>query len=293
MAGFCINGPQCKFGHPKFELPKDDTGVTRVRAVVCHKCGQEGHKAYACPQAIIVGPQSASMPLQSSMSDDHPRPPSQPPSLPHRPPMPPPATPAIRTIPVHDSTSPVDSPVSATLPAQVMPGTGAPVPGRGRGLPAHVPQPGEPGFAPRPLDSVRCFKCGALGHYANRCPNPRRYADPRYTGGYNGPIEESAQGMEVEAASTVPSAVPDHHPPPPPPPPPLVPATHVVPSAPLSRPPMPVPAMDFDYSRGDFFEEQPPPPYWGHPMPPRSPFFRPPMPPPMYRRPPGPPNFYY
>ncbi len=57
LAGFCPDGPQCKFGHPKYELPRDDTGTTGATAyvkrprtpMVCHKCGAAGHKVMNCP----------------------------------------------------------------------------------------------------------------------------------------------------------------------------------------------------------------------------------------------------
>lgn len=51
VSGFCLDGPTCKFMHPRFELPpasemmqKDMTKLV----VICHFCGDAGHKAMYC-----------------------------------------------------------------------------------------------------------------------------------------------------------------------------------------------------------------------------------------------------
>lgn len=56
--GFCPDGPSCKFGHPQWDatLPQSDDsgppGVVRMNAnLICHTCGQPGHKAQFCPSA--------------------------------------------------------------------------------------------------------------------------------------------------------------------------------------------------------------------------------------------------
>jgi hypothetical protein len=61
MIGFCPDGPLCKLGHPKYELPRlsgdDPNSQSRLRTrtpVVCHKCGVAGHKAANCPDAPRV-----------------------------------------------------------------------------------------------------------------------------------------------------------------------------------------------------------------------------------------------
>ncbi len=64
LAGFCPDGPDCRFGHPKFELPDDQGGSTdepRARQgkrtpIICHKCGQVGHKAAHCSNPALELP---------------------------------------------------------------------------------------------------------------------------------------------------------------------------------------------------------------------------------------------
>jgi len=67
MIGFCPDGPLCKLGHPKYELPRlsgdDPNSQSRLRTrtpVVCHKCGVAGHKAANCPDAPRVSFSSSS-----------------------------------------------------------------------------------------------------------------------------------------------------------------------------------------------------------------------------------------
>lgn len=70
-AGFCPDGPACKFGHPQWEAPLlflnspagqaggggalagGESGPHSFRPnmqLICHTCGQPGHKASFCPQ---------------------------------------------------------------------------------------------------------------------------------------------------------------------------------------------------------------------------------------------------
>ncbi|KAJ3027055.1 UNVERIFIED_CONTAM: RNA-binding component of cleavage and polyadenylation factor [Siphonaria sp. JEL0065] len=67
VTGFCPKGPECPFGHPKFELPNlnddgDKTGAQTggqastgafnpnyKKEVMCYKCKQQGHIAINCP----------------------------------------------------------------------------------------------------------------------------------------------------------------------------------------------------------------------------------------------------
>ena len=49
MKGFCPNGPNCQFGHPKYELPtvgKRNSGSSM--ATFCALCGKPGHIASSC-----------------------------------------------------------------------------------------------------------------------------------------------------------------------------------------------------------------------------------------------------
>ncbi|XP_041364556.1 cleavage and polyadenylation specificity factor subunit 4-like isoform X2 [Gigantopelta aegis] len=49
LNGFCIEGPDCAFKHPKHDLPTPDP-LERLRkaSIVCHFCGESGHKAIHC-----------------------------------------------------------------------------------------------------------------------------------------------------------------------------------------------------------------------------------------------------
>ena len=53
LAGFCIKGPACTLGHPKFEVTTDN-GTNLPRSVVCARCGNSGHIAANCPEAVSV-----------------------------------------------------------------------------------------------------------------------------------------------------------------------------------------------------------------------------------------------
>lgn len=49
LCGFCPDGPECKFMHPKFDLPIQDPAQQAKKAnIVCHYCGEAGHKAISC-----------------------------------------------------------------------------------------------------------------------------------------------------------------------------------------------------------------------------------------------------
>jgi len=56
LAGFCPDGPNCTSGHPKYELPVEDTMVTKDGTVVtakrtplmCTRCGNLGHTSSYC-----------------------------------------------------------------------------------------------------------------------------------------------------------------------------------------------------------------------------------------------------
>ncbi|XP_067671047.1 cleavage and polyadenylation specificity factor subunit 4-like [Haliotis asinina] len=47
--GFCIEGPSCKYQHPKFDLPvSDPVQLAKKASIVCHFCGETGHKVLNC-----------------------------------------------------------------------------------------------------------------------------------------------------------------------------------------------------------------------------------------------------
>jgi len=57
LAGFCPEGPACKFGHPKYELPAADTveEAQSKKMVTCSKCGGVGHTMGYCTSGIGAG----------------------------------------------------------------------------------------------------------------------------------------------------------------------------------------------------------------------------------------------
>ncbi|KAJ4460188.1 putative Cleavage and polyadenylation specificity factor subunit 4 [Paratrimastix pyriformis] len=156
MAGFCPDGPTCKFGHPKFELPQPDENVER--RIRCHQCGQLGQDhpspnypamAANCPNSSLgQAAQAAGMRMPPSYDSQHDEP-----SAPSE------------SIALDTATAPGPPPGRpAPPPPQLMP----PGPmGAGPGMLG--PATGLPGVR-RPLSEVVCFKCGQKGHFANRCP---------------------------------------------------------------------------------------------------------------------------
>ncbi|KAF0990389.1 hypothetical protein HZS_795, partial [Henneguya salminicola] len=49
ICGLCVEGPNCKNGHPKFEALVYDEPQAARSNVVCHACNEPGHKSTACP----------------------------------------------------------------------------------------------------------------------------------------------------------------------------------------------------------------------------------------------------
>lgn len=81
LQGFCLDGPKCKFMHPNFDLPTyDPTTQAKKATIVCHMCGETGHKAISCPKgknaegkpaAIHTSPASRPVNIQTQVSDSH------------------------------------------------------------------------------------------------------------------------------------------------------------------------------------------------------------------------------
>jgi len=46
MIGFCPEGPDCEYEHPRFELPVSDQAMSVIQ---CHFCQKFGHKSNVCP----------------------------------------------------------------------------------------------------------------------------------------------------------------------------------------------------------------------------------------------------
>jgi len=51
LAGFCSKGAECPDAHPRFEIPGNDMDARGIRRIItCHNCGEHGHKISSCMQ---------------------------------------------------------------------------------------------------------------------------------------------------------------------------------------------------------------------------------------------------
>lgn len=65
LCGFCPEGPDCKFVHPRFDLPTTDSSQAQKKGnVVCHHCGEAGHKIYNCTK---MTPEAREEAIQNKM----------------------------------------------------------------------------------------------------------------------------------------------------------------------------------------------------------------------------------
>ena len=44
--------PPIVFFSPKYDLPPVDPSAVARKTLVCHSCGEQGHKSFNCPKAI-------------------------------------------------------------------------------------------------------------------------------------------------------------------------------------------------------------------------------------------------
>ncbi|EDV27689.1 uncharacterized protein TRIADDRAFT_53642 [Trichoplax adhaerens] len=70
LNGFCPEGSNCKHVHLRFELPTREIDIhseskRKPSVVVCHNCGEYGHKASACPNQLI------SIQKENSLTNDN------------------------------------------------------------------------------------------------------------------------------------------------------------------------------------------------------------------------------
>lgn len=173
LAGFCPEGKACKHMHPRFELPPaaDLSKEMPKRPPVCHYCGELGHKASFCPK---LPPEQREAQLKADELK-------------------------YRQIALMKQQNPqYNHHLQQKLQGQLREQqenagndeNGEPMPPNQQilsQLPPSMPPPGfqphggfhghnnhhqggpRPPFQPRKLEDITCFKCGAKGHYANRC----------------------------------------------------------------------------------------------------------------------------
>lgn len=187
LAGFCPDGKSCKHMHPRFELPPaaDINKDTPKRAPTCHNCGELGHKASFCPK-LAPEQREAQQKIDEQKYRQIQLMKQQNPQYNHH------LAQKLREQENQENNGNGDM-MEGPPQHRGMPPPGAgmhlppPGPGGFPGMPPprfqshHNPhhgggpgnfqnhhQPRQP-FQPRKLEEITCFKCGAKGHYANRC----------------------------------------------------------------------------------------------------------------------------
>jgi cleavage and polyadenylation specificity factor subunit 4 len=146
MCGFCPEGGKCKLSHPRYEIQLVEDRKPYAH-IVCHACGEQGHKSTHCAVARRLAAEAAMrgepIPDFQEVTFSNPTMLSQQLQQPQQP--------MQQLVAAASISQPINNVIK---PVGALPGAGA----------AFVP------FGKRPLEFVTCFKCRGKGHYANRCP---------------------------------------------------------------------------------------------------------------------------
>jgi len=164
LAGFCPDGPNCKFIHATFELPQiDETAkIARKAGIICHVCGEMGHKSYQCPKNADLENTFPANPRDNPKGEEE----------------------------SGEYRTPNEHPPGHVVPRRPADGRPGAYMNSGEHAPGNFPQYQPYQFHPRPpyyprghrdrdrerddqprraLEDVVCYKCGYKGHYANKC----------------------------------------------------------------------------------------------------------------------------
>jgi len=200
MCGFCPLGKKCKFSHPRHEIPMYDEHKRIMSHIICHACGEPGHKSNHCAVARRLAAEAIMRGEEPPVLED-----AEPTHQPTQPklPVPPPTYTCfmcgekghfIRYCPKQPHNQATAAAANQAAPQQ----NAANVLGQSSGLNLQVnTQSADPSapivpladaappaafipFGKRPMEFVTCFKCRGKGHYANKCPfgNPQQGNKP-------------------------------------------------------------------------------------------------------------------
>jgi len=147
LAGFCSKGAECPDAHPRFEIPGIETDGRGIRRVItCHNCGQQGHKISSCMQLAPEIREKYANRVNGIKSDNQ----------------------GINSKGMLNGGYTINGNCNDDMKNR-RPYTQRPYQNNGaaRGGTEGETQ-GRRYY--RNLDEVTCFKCGDMGHFANRCP---------------------------------------------------------------------------------------------------------------------------